>query len=102
MPAENISALQIDPRRQTVAVTRLTTAHAMFCCQPVAQSTGPRIVAKRTLIILGLFVIITLTVWMQTTWRHVFLTSTLQASQNAQTFSAHSGKLHGIFKFIFK
>jgi hypothetical protein len=98
----NISALQIDPRRQTVGVTRLTTEHAMLFCQPVAQSPGPRIVAKRTLIVLGLFVIITLTVWMQRTWRHVLLTSTLQASQLAQTFNAHSGKLHGIFKFIFK
>ena len=101
MPTGNISALQIDLRRQTVGVTRLTTAHAMFCCQPVAQTTGPRMVAKRPLIVLGLFVKITLTVWMQMTWRHVLLTSNLQASQLAQTFSVHSGKLHRILKFIF-
>jgi len=29
--------------------------HAMFCCQPVTQSTGPRIVAKHALIVLGYF-----------------------------------------------
>lgn len=102
MPTENISALQIDPPSRTVGVTRLTTAHAMFCYQPVAQTTGPRTVAKHALIALGLFVINTLTVWMQTTGRHVLQTPTLQASHHVQTSCAHSGKLHGIFKFIFK
>lgn len=98
MRTENISALYIDPPRQKVGVYRLTTAHAMFCYQLVAQPTGPRTVAKHALIALGLSVINTLTVCRQTTGHHVLLASTLQASELAQTFSPHSGKLHGLFK----